>query len=246
MQKNQIDICEKLDNFINTPICSGYNEYHENYAWNHCYTYFNSLKKKCLDTTLTKSEINVAALQLYSYLGSYGMLRSSGFLFKCNHKILEGVVKIIFKKKYQNLWNLDIKDICSKKCKLNELIREIKCHFICKIGAALKKENKNVTDTLITKILLGTMACTPAFDKNFKNTFKKIVGKTNSKLKGMEKIVKDMCRINDFMKKNESQFSCFKKKHPKYPIMKKIDMYFWQIGAEEEEKKLKKDQKNKL
>ena len=83
---------------------------------------------------------------------------------------------------------------------------------------------KNVTDTLVSKILLGTLGCIPAYDQYLVKALRhdKIVG-TLSK--------KSISKVVEFAMDNEIDISKLcKKLGPLYPPMKIIDMYFWEKG----------------
>ena len=195
-------------------------------SWEHCYKFFQKLQKK---ETHTKEDIDLASLHLGFYLASWGMYRASTFSFKKDYKIHTKVVKEILKEKYDRLNNI-------KADKYNDKNIDLLFKLIIEIIGIYKKEAKinNVTDTLVTKILLGTLGCAPAYDtifkvgirrekityskfdeKNFKNSFKRLVGWCNKNKSALENCQKD---IN-------------KKRKMKYPIMKLVDMHFWVLGG---------------
>ena len=90
--------------------------------------------------------------------------------------------------------------------------------------------NNNVTDTLLTKILLGTLGCVPAYDRFFKNGLKNKGSKPYSSFSknSFEKVIK-------FYIDNKDDFDEVQKEID-YPIMKLIDMYFFKIGVESSSK----------
>ena len=82
------------------------------------------------------------------------------------------------------------------------------------------------TDTLISKIILGTLGCLPAFDRFFIDGVKeKEYSFKNLKNKSLEGLFA-------FVESNQIELKNIQKLHPKYPTMKIVDMYFWQIGFE--------------
>jgi hypothetical protein len=102
-------------------------------------------------------------------------------------------------------------------------------HNISQVNGKLKKIH--VTDTLVTKILLGTLGCTPAYDSYFIDGLR-AGGLHHSKLSK-----KNYLSLVDFYRKHRKEFvtiqqSIRQKSGTKYPTMKLIDMYFWQIGFE--------------
>ena len=63
----------------------------------------------------------------------------------------------------------------------NGLVHWLK-EYLAKVKK-LTKDKESVSDILITKILLGTLACVPAYDRFFKNTLKELSIKQNFNIK---------------------------------------------------------------
>ncbi len=94
-----------------------------------------------------------------------------------------------------------------------------------------KAKKVHVTDTLVTKILLGTLGCMPAYDTFF------IEGLRTKKLKHSRLTKKSFLSIIRFYQRNRKGFDSAQQsiKHSSgitYPTMKLVDMYFWQSGLE--------------
>lgn len=92
-----------------------------------------------------------------------------------------------------------------------------------------EQELKNqLSYTLITKILMGTLGCVPAYDRYF------IAGIKNQKVATGNYNLKSIMLLVDFYDKNterlESARSKMKIEDMQYPQMKLLDMGFWQIG----------------
>ena len=92
-----------------------------------------------------------------------------------------------------------------------------------------EQELKNqLSYTLITKILMGTLGCVPAYDRYF------IAGIKNQKVATGNYNLKSIMLLVDFYEKNterlESARSKMKIEDMPYPQMKLLDMGFWQIG----------------
>lgn len=89
---------------------------------------------------------------------------------------------------------------------------------------------KDVSDTLITKILMGALGCVPAYDRYFIDGVKvlKVTTGTYSK--------ESLLRLVDFYKENQDRFEEARKNFwigdLQYPQMKVLDMGFWQYGLE--------------
>lgn len=129
------------------------------------------------------------AQYLFNYLASWGMLRNS-FLLQLNYKSLIPIVELLDKKTsivklldkkgtivklldkdYYRLSTFDPYAVTSPKgqsiCDILNAAKDIRSVFsntLNSMGANTK--NTNATDTLVTKILLGTLGCTVAYDTN--------------------------------------------------------------------------------
>lgn len=121
-------------------------------SWEHCYKAFQEMW--CLP-----DKKDLLALNLGWYLASWGMLRSS-FLLKFDYKVHYDVIDKLTNIKYKALYeepevaNVDL---------VIEASKDIKMSY----------GGHNLTDTLITKILLGVFGSAPAFDRFFKTAAKK-------------------------------------------------------------------------
>lgn len=91
-----------------------------------------------------------------------------------------------------------------------------------------KDLKNNLSYTLITKILMGTMGCVPAYDRYF------IAGIKDQKVATGNYNIKSILQFVDFYEKNESRLESVRENmrvyELPYPQMKMIDMGFWQIG----------------
>jgi hypothetical protein len=88
------------------------------------------------------------------------------------------------------------------------------------------------TDTLVTKIILGTFGCLPACDQYFIDGFKKERFNYSSSLnRAFVEQVLGFCQSN-LPDLQEEQARIERASGFHYPLMKLVDMYFWQIGYE--------------
>ena len=166
-----------------------------------------SKKKYFINPLDTYENDDLAALNLGFYLASWGMYRGSTFLLQNDYKIHINVVKYL-KQNYKESHIYDFDEIKKIKEKIFEEYKKV-------------NEEYKATDTLITKILLGTYACVPAYDRFFIEGFKIIMKKTC----GLNE--NNIQELNDFYEKNIKEFEEFEKNFPK---MKLLDMYFWKVG----------------
>ena len=122
---------------------------------------------------------NSLALNLAFYLSSWGMYRSS-FLKKYDHTIHIGAVKILMESRYLPLFDPWL--WYNKPRKYKELVKDVYerlFEYYAHYASNKTRQNGkpyNVTDTLITKILLGVYGCIPAYDKNVKKAIYNIGG----------------------------------------------------------------------
>lgn len=188
-------------------------------SWTHCYKAFYAAHEQ-----VTKSEelIDVLSLHLCVYLASWGMYRGSSFLLRSmDYKVHSDVVKLLLDTKYEKLWNL--RDAFDTDL-LWELSKKIRCHYeICR---DLIEDNGTATDTLVTKILLGTMACIPAYDTQVCNNLRK----RGYSAKYSRRSLSEMMA---FYVKNQPEIDIWHtalqnaEGIESYPLMKAIDTYLW-------------------
>ena len=110
------------------------------------------------------------SLQLAFYLASWGMYRGSLFLLQKDYKVHIPVVKELLNEKYDVLAGIDcigFKDDSNQK--LLQDINSFLEQYYDKIRHKVKEQElKNqLSFTLITKILMGTLGCVPAYDRYF-------------------------------------------------------------------------------
>jgi hypothetical protein len=193
-------------------------ENHRFNSWKHCYDYFGN---KDVDEDL-------ASLHLAFYLASWGMYRGSTFLLQRDYQFLTPAVEIILDHKELRTRVVTdenktgyIKDVFS-------LVKDLKSYFKQKYPdmKGVKEKEKDATDTLITKIMLGTLGITPAYDQYFKDGVK--IKKPDFPQSFNESSFGKLIAYT--LKEKESIEHIKEKLKIDYPIMKIVDMYFWQTG----------------
>jgi len=112
---------------------------------------------------------------------------------------------------------------------LTEGIKEAYIPFAPVTGSA------QPTDTLITKVVLGTFGCLPACDRYFIDGFKSEGFKYTSLNNKFVDSLRTFCRAN-LAELRREQTIIEKTSHLTYPLMKLVDMYFWQLGYEQDTK----------
>ena len=140
-------------------------------SWEHCYATFYNAITNGDKSSETKDYLS---LQLAFYLASWGMYRGSSFLLQKDYTIHREPIKIILDDTYSVLLGIKCDKLLSNINLLFELIKKLEDEYE-KVRAGIKGMVKNgVTDTLISKVLLGTLGCVPAYDRFFKDGLKKL------------------------------------------------------------------------
>lgn len=194
--------------------------HHRYRSWEHCYSFFRRITPAGI-----VHQHDHAALQLGFYLASWGMYRGSSFLLQHAYSVHLGVVDSLASPAFTPLWENDV----GSKAEHASLAPTI--------GAAVEAVRQayslfgQPTDTLVTKVLLGTLGCLPACDRFFIDGFKS-KGFKYSYLNGkfFDRVLQ-YCHDNMRDLRNE-QIRIERTRGVTYPFMKLVDMYFWQIGFE--------------
>jgi len=219
-----MDINKSLNQFIEGQGKSKGRKPDERYAsFDFCYNYFYSFyKRNKLSELANEKNIQMSCLQLAFYLASWGMMRGSTFLLEKSERHYMNLINTISKMETK-LWEIDVDDY-------NE--ENIGLLLTCKgkIIKALKDGEKKPSDTLITKIMMGVFANTPAFDQYVRKSLE--VYSFNEK---------SLSKIKVFYDENKKDFDSFKKIYTfdfltsketkiKYTKAKLIDMYAFTDG----------------
>lgn len=143
------------------------------------------------------------------------MYRGSSFILQYDYKIHNGAIKIILKKKYDILQDIQFSDVGKNIDVIFNLANELKKYY-----KTFKLNKKEITDVLITKIMMGTLGCVPAYDTYMKKTLKKYKIPNTFNKKSLLAIVKlfEDIRIKQSLKKINNK---------KYTHMRAIDLIFW-------------------
>lgn len=198
--------------------------FHRFASWNNCFQTFS-----------TSEQTNQHALALAFYLASWGMYRGSSGLLQKNHLIHQGAVDIIFSDLGKKLKCSDSIDVRPESlAKIIDLKHELS-EYYGKIVFSKDGDNKKITptNTLLSKVMLGTLGCVPAYDRYF------IAGLNANGIKETSFDEDALKALFSFMDKNKAEIQGSQKLIREetgwyYPLMKIVDMYFWQTGYDEE------------
>ena len=271
----------KIDRFYNAIKNKEAGEADSRYkSWEYCHAIFmrkHSEMAQSKNYELTPGDADLLALHLGFYLASWGMYRGSSFLLQRDYKTHIKVVKEIMQEKYESLWDFvpsedNIADALDRlfgkdgMSGLNENIKELYGGTTSEEAEEADSQNeettsqKEGTETLITKILMGTFACVPAFDRflragianqkriandkeiDVSNVQASLAYYARKKSIGPRQLTqsytRDTCRtLMEFVKEKRACFMDQKQKieyekDKSYPPMKRLDMYLWEIGYE--------------
>ena len=191
---------------------------HRYLSWEHCHKAF--LEKRYSSNS---QGIDILCLNLAWYLASWGMLRNS-FLMQKDYKIHTEVVKLILQPEWEELWDIPPEKLAQEKY----------AKQIINLGNAISDKYTLVTgevatDTLLTKILLGTLGCTPAYDRYFKKGLKFTEVSTQAFT------AKSLMALGRMYIQYQAEFShlqqyCSERIY--YPAAKVIDMCLFEFGLQ--------------
>lgn len=195
---------------------------HRYNSWEHCYLHFSDF------FIGERDGIDLAALHLGFYLASWGMYRGSSFLLQKDYKVHYPVVEVLMQ--YKHLRGIDFPpNLPNSTDVVKEIVSSLNPIREC-------YPNNNVTDTLATKIMLGTLGCVPAYDEYFKKGVEKV-----NQSYGLRRIKystvneSSLLDVVGFYGQHEAAFSRAQgyiknKSDINQPAMKLVDMYFWEVG----------------
>ena len=196
-------------------------------SWEHCYRVFRDAR------TDPSPDYDYLSLHLAFYLASWGMYRGSSFLLQKDYKVLSPTVEKILKPEYDCLFGLACADLRNDdvRAQLKELYDDIADDFHpIRDQVAGREIESPVSQVLITKILMGTLGCVPAYDRFFVDGIKEHKVTTGEySLKSVLKLADFYEAHNDRLEEARRGMQC---EDLIYPQMKLLDMGFWQIGFE--------------
>ena len=203
-------------------------------SWEYCYTQFYEARKNP-----ERANVYNLSLHLAFYLASWGMYRGSSFLLQYDYTIHTSVVKEILKSEYNTLFGLECKELNNEQTssllkKLNSEISAIYNPFRLELKET--EVTQDISTILVSKVLLGTLGCVPAYDRFFVDAVKKNEVTTgNYNIASLHKLIKFYEEHQEKLEKLRSEFLIKyefdgKEKTLDYPQMKLLDIGFGKIG----------------
>lgn len=264
MRKNNVPDLTIDQNNFNKIVKTFYNNCLGNgryKSWEHCKNFFDnfagtfykniSSKKdqnfnntETIEQSIDKDQLDLLCLHLAFYLASWGMYRGSAFILQYDFTVHKKAILTLLKSKYEKLWIINIDKDSENNFFKNADTSSLLFDLIAELKECYKENDENnednePTDTLLTKILMGTMGCIPAFDRYFiagltkhykeqtnKNKAPRRSGSLNKDI--FEKLYELCQNVNLFI---NCDYQYYNKTYPK---MKLLDMYFWELGFEKD------------
>ena len=197
-------------------------------SWEHCYRVFRDAR------TDPSPDYDYLSLHLAFYLASWGMYRGSSFLLQKDYKVLSPVVEKVLKPEYDCLFGVACTDLREPEVRVmhTKLYDYIADYFRpIRDEATGRVVASPVSPVLVTKILMGTLGCVPAYDRFFQD------GVATHKVTTQEYSLKSVLRLVDFYEEHNDRLEEARRgmqcEDLTYPQMKLLDMGFWQIGYDE-------------
>lgn len=191
---------------------------HRYLSWEYCHEAFKQHRQQQDEAT-----VDYLCLHLAWYLASWGMLRNS-FLMQKDYKIHAEVVRVIYQPEWEALWDITPDKLSQEwyAARIMNLCEAITEAYVAS-GAGIP------TETLLTKILLGTIGCAPAYDRYFKKALSLTGAAQQSfgarSLMALGKLY--IARMDEFeaLRRHCSE-------RVEYPAAKVIDMCFFEYGLQ--------------
>jgi hypothetical protein len=153
------------------------------------------------------------------------MYRGSSFLLQRSYTIHIAVVERLAAPELSALWDTEVGADASDASLVPTILFAVNAvrEAYAPFGAA--------TDTLVTKVILGTLGCLPAVDRFFIDGFKKSGNKYSYLTALFVKRVISFCSdCGSSLRLEQDRIQGVS--GVRYPLMKLADMYFWEIGYE--------------
>ncbi len=189
-------------------------------SFDYCFNYFQEYRERNrLPELLRGDALQLSCLQLGFYLASWGMLRGSADLLQRSVRVYAPVIEVIANSPPE-AWEIDA-----------DAYGDGSCPSVFGLANQLRAALPNfASDTLVTKIMLGTFGCVPAFDTNFRTGF----GASTFGPKALRRIGEFYKVNSEVIERNRVRTLDFASGAPtsrRYTRAKVIDMVFFVAGG---------------
>lgn len=187
-------------------------------SFDYCFNYFQSFHESGDIAGLASPEnMQLGCLHLGFYLASWGMLRGSAELLQKSARHFVPVIETIASTD-SSLWEIDA-----------DRYTESNIERLCEQAETIRRANGGMSDTLVTKVMLGVFGSVPAFDTNFRRGF----GITTFGAKALRKVgafYHDNAALLDKYRVSTLDFVSGEPTQRLYTRAKMIDMAFFIQG----------------
>jgi hypothetical protein len=189
-------------------------------SFDYCFNYFQSHREQGkLPNLLRGDALQLSCLHLGFYLASWGMLRGSSELLKRSVRTFIPPVNAIADAPAA-IWEMDAHLYADGSCPIVfETARQIE--------AALPD---GASDILVTKVMLGTFGCVPAFDTYFKKGFR-VSTFGRKALRKVGEFYTANAKLIDRNRVHTLEFDSGATSQRRYTRAKVIDMIFFVAGG---------------
>lgn len=206
-------------------------------SWWHCHKAFCSLiDAHASGGRVDADALDAMALNLAFYLASWGMYRGSSFLTRKDYTVHAGAIEILLG--YQDLKRLPVaglrdEEIRNRVIKLGDALKEhydgVAADVSSRSAADGKPKTFHASDTLVTKVMLGTLACCPAYDRYF------MVGERELGVKKRGFGGRSLADLGEICEQSAGALAGFRESLENIaghdcPDMKALDLLLWYIG----------------
>ncbi len=190
-------------------------------SWEHCFIAFTQAR------SLDNKNIENLCLHLAFYLASWGMYRGSSFLLQKDFWVHKDAVLELLQPKYDFLVSASCEQLADEAilARLFQLAATLNEIYVCKRSNI--DGRSAVSEILITKILLGTLGCVPAYDRFL------LAGLKECNIASGTFCPKSIMSLACYYLNNKAEFEKCRNtisSTTEIPQMKLIDMALWQLG----------------
>lgn len=216
-------------------------------SWERCYQSFRELQNAARASERLEDE---ACLSLAVYLASYGMYRGSSFVSRCDASIHRPIVEMLASEEYRELAFRAQKGFLQSadRKRLWKLEKRVSAHYgeartevfswDLTEGTKARKPVGPVSQILVSKILLGTLGCVPAYDARFCKSAKKFASRVPCSLSenSLVKLYEAFSEVEDDLERTCGEMVFLSaggggSNDLTYPPVKVIDMGMWCLGG---------------
>lgn len=194
-------------------------------AWEHCYEFFSLHEQELRHPSPSQDLLVRAATEVSCYLAFFGMFRGSSKLLNTNRDFFIPVIQSCWQQVPEGFHPMGTTDPV----------------FVTNTRKALRKSLKEqfnrispttpISDILVSKIMLGMFACTPAYDRNVKQgiatfSYPELVPSFDANIKKWHVFMGNEAVDAFFTEKRKFYYG----PNSKIPLNRIADLFFFQLG----------------